>query len=130
MCVCVPIQLVQGKIKKEVPPMLAAVRTNANKYHALRVASLGETWFEDIPTPVSTSYQKKFTPGGRIGSLSDDRPRYTSASPNRVTTYTLPDSGSPSLPFTSIAASLLQALIGTFKWLPGFKPLPGDDKTK
>jgi hypothetical protein len=27
-----PVQLVQGKIRAEVPPMLAAVRTNANKY--------------------------------------------------------------------------------------------------
>ena len=32
-----PVQLVQAKIRQEVPPMLAAVRLNANKYHALRV---------------------------------------------------------------------------------------------
>lgn len=120
-----PIQIVQGKIKKEVPPMLAAVRTNANKYHALRCSTLGENWMEDVPIPVSTAYKR------RIGSqdpISDDRARFTSARPDDISAYTLPASARPSLPFSSIAAGLLQALIGTFKLLPGFKPLPGDDR--
>ena len=42
VCVCVCVcdtQLVQGKIKQEVPPMLAAVRTNAIKYNNLRYLS-------------------------------------------------------------------------------------------
>ena len=47
-----PIQLVQGKIKQEVPPMLAAVRTNANKYHQLRTQTHGPYWMEDLPVPV------------------------------------------------------------------------------
>eukprot|EP00961_Rhodomonas_salina_P067768 909907-Rhodomonas_salina.2 len=42
--------------------MLAAVRTNANKYHALRCSTLGENWMEDVPIPVSTAYKR------RIGS--------------------------------------------------------------
>jgi hypothetical protein len=46
-----PILLVQGKIKQEVPPMLAAVRTNANKYHQLRTQTHGPYWMEDLPTP-------------------------------------------------------------------------------
>jgi len=119
-----PIQLVQGKIKKEVPPMLAAVRTNANKYHALRCSTLGENWMEDVPVPVSTSYKKRI---GSSDPLSDDRPRYRPAREDDISSYTLPGSASPSLPFSSIAAGLLQALIGAFKLLPGFKGLPGDD---
>jgi hypothetical protein len=72
-----PVGLVQSKIRAEVPPMLAAVRTNANSYHALRVSTLGEGWMEEVPPPVSNVYRKRYAPvrapapavttGGSIG---------------------------------------------------------------
>jgi len=124
-----PIVLVQSKIKQEVPPMLAAVRTNANKYNALRIKTLGPDWMEDLPVPVSESYRKKLD--GSPNAVSDDRPRYSAPGlEDRGTTlYTL-DNNPPSLPFTSLAAVLLQALVGVVKYLPGFKPLPGDVEEK
>ena len=42
--------------------MLAAVRTNANSYHALRVSTLGEEWMEEVPPPVSNVYRKRYAP--------------------------------------------------------------------
>jgi len=123
-----PIQLVQGKIKQEVPPMLAAVRTNANKYNQLRIATLGPQWVDDLPVPVSASYRKKMD--GSPNALSDDRPGY-SAPPlddSSVSLYTLDRQGHPSLPFTSLAGGLLQAVVSILNLLPGIKPLPGEVK--
>eukprot|EP00960_Hanusia_phi_P073359 767993-Hanusia_phi.AAC.3 len=99
-----PIQLVQGKIKKEVPPMLAAVRTNANKYHSLRCRTLGPNWMDDVPVPTSTSYRKRLS---STNSIADDRPSYTAPGIESTKLYTI--ERAPSLPFTSLASGLLQA---------------------
>jgi len=118
-----PIQLVQGKIKKEVPPMLAAVRTNANKYHSLRCRTLGPNWMDDVPVPTSTSYRKRLS---STNSIADDRPSYTAPGIESTKLYTI--ERAPSLPFTSLASGLLQAVLGMVKLIPGFKPLPGEVK--
>ncbi|EKX47332.1 hypothetical protein GUITHDRAFT_137515 [Guillardia theta CCMP2712] len=109
-----PIQLVQGKIKKEVPPMLAAVRTNANKYHSLRCKTLGPNWMDDVPVPTSTSYRKRLS---STNSIADDRPKYTAPGIESTKLYTI--ERAPSLPFTSLASGLLQAVLGMVKLLPG-----------
>eukprot|EP00802_Teleaulax_amphioxeia_P009322 Tamp_09338.p1 GENE.Tamp_09338~~Tamp_09338.p1 ORF type:complete len:474 (+),score=57.70 Tamp_09338:126-1424(+) len=118
-----PIQLVQGKIKQEVPPMLAAVRCNAIKYNELRIQTLGPAWMEDLPVPVSESYRKKLD---GPNAVSDDRPSYSAPGmkDRRTPLYTI-EGGAP-LPFTSLAVGLLQAVVSFLNLLPGFKPLPGD----
>lgn len=42
--------------------MLAAVRTIANKYQALRVSTLGSGWMDQVPPPVSGFSRKRYAP--------------------------------------------------------------------
>lgn len=121
-----PIALVQGKIRQEVPPMLAAVRSNANKYHQHRIRTQGPAWTEDLPVPASESYRRRIDSKNDVG---DDRPLYSvpGVEERGSQLYTLNNTAleGASLPFTSIAGGLLQAVVQILNLLPGFKPLPG-----
>jgi len=137
-----PVQLVQSKIRAEVPPMLAAVRTNANKYQSMRVQALGPDWATEVPPPLSGVYRRRIQTmkkpvdypdpsptrkkkklvervSGEFCLVEDAPPKRsgTRSSNMDVEGETVILEG-PSLPFSWVLSGILQGVVSLVKLFP------------